>query len=144
MTTATASAIKDALITNLSAASVFGSANVSTTYEVLEMTSACCCVVSWQGYENRAMTFGNQRTEVWTFLLEAKVKDLGDPYQLTLNTFTVIDKLIATLKADDTLQGTAMGLGRVEANRTPGEAETVGGATWLPIDTLVEVMVWDG
>lgn len=144
MTTATASAIKDAFLTNLGAASVLGSQNVSTTYDVMETTSACCCIVSWQDYQNTAMTFGNQRNEIWAFLLEAKVKDLGDPHQLTLNTFTVIDKIISTLKTDDTLQGTAMGIGRVTANRVPGEAETVGGATWLPIDVIVEVLVWDG
>lgn len=139
----TASALKDALITNLSAASVFGPGQVANTYDVMELTSGCCCIVNWQDYQNEAMTFGNNRREAWTFLLEAKVKDQGDPFQLTENTFTVIDRIIATLKTDDTLQGEAKGIGQVAANRVPGEAETIGGMTWLPVDVLVEILTWD-
>lgn len=139
----TASALKDALITNLSAASVFGAGQVAITYDVMESTSGCCCIVNWQELQSESMTFGNNRREIWTFLLEAKVKDLGDPFQLTANTFAVIDKIVATFKTDDRLQGEAQGIGRLAANRVPGEAETIGGATWLPVDVLVEVLTWD-
>lgn len=140
----TASAIKDGFVTGLSAASVIGPEQVSTNYAVLESTSACCCVVSLTEYENEAMTFGNNREEVWTFFLQGYLKDTGNPITLKNNVFAFTDKIIAYLKSDDTIQGTANGLGRVTAIHDPEVALIVGGQTWLPVEFSVEVQSWDG
>lgn len=140
----TASAIKDALITNLGAASVFGSNQVATHYHVMEQTSACCCVIRWAGYNNEAMTFGNNRTAQWDFVAEIKLKDTGDPYSLMNNSFGLIDTVISSLKSDDTLQGQCKAIGAVSATRAePGTFDEAGGAMWLPIDVNIEVLVWD-
>jgi hypothetical protein len=139
-----ASAIKDGFMTGLSAASVFGSGQVDTNYGVLESTSACCCVVSLAGYENEAMTFGNNRDETWTFFLQVYLKDTGDPLTLKNNVFAATDKVISYLKEDDTIQGTAKGLGRTLASHDPEVAFVVGGFSWLPVEFMVEVQAWDG
>lgn len=140
----TASAIKDGFVTTLSAASVLGSEQVSTNYAVMESTSACCCVVSFTGYENTAMTFGNDREEAWMFYLQGYLKDTGNPITLKNNVFAFTDKIIRALKDDDTVQGTAKGLGRVLISHDPEVAFVAGGATWLPVEFSVEVLTWDG
>lgn len=139
----TASAIKDALITNLSAASVFGPEQVSTDYGVMESTSACCCVVSITSYENNAMTFGNNRHEMYNAFLQAYIKDTGNHPQLKRDVFTVMDKMIATLKTDDELQGTAKGLGRVQIEHDPELMYSNGGPVFALVEMLVEVVLWD-
>jgi hypothetical protein len=141
--TTTASAIKDAAITNLSAASVIGGEQVSTNYSVMESTAACCAVVNVIGFVSNPMTFGNNRRGTATLLIEAKLKDTGDPVSLMNNTHSFMDKIIASLESDDTLQGTVEGIERIEATRDPNIAETIGGATWLPIDITVEMSWWD-
>jgi hypothetical protein len=140
----TASALKDAFLTNLSAASVLGPGQVSTNYSVLESTSACCCVVAFRQYTGTAMAFGNPQNRLWQFSLELFLKDTGDPVTLMNQPFAIVDKVIATLKSDDTLQGQANGIASVEANMEPGFTLDVGGATWIPIDMTVSVNVWDG
>lgn len=139
-----ASAIKDGFITGLAAASVVGPEQVSTNYAVMESTAACCCVVSLTGYENGAMTFGNSREETWTFYLQGYLKDTGNPIALKNNVFAFTDKIISHLKSDDTVQGTAKGLGRVLVSHDPEVAFVVGGVTWLPVEFSVEVVAWDG
>lgn len=139
----TASAIIDAFVTNLSAASVFGSEQVSTDYDVMVSTSACCCVVSITSYENTAMTFGNNRHDTYNAFLQAYIKDTGDHPTLKRNVFVVMDKMIATLKTDDELQGTAKGLGRVQIEHDPELMYSNGGPVFALVEMLVEVVTWD-
>lgn len=143
MTLSTASAINDAFLTTLSAGSVLGNGQVSNDYGVMESTSACCCVVSWTNYRNEAMTFGNNRKPTWQFLLELKIKDQSDPAALNRNAIAAISNIITALQNDDTLQGTARGIGAVEATKDNTVVEEVNGMAWRPINITVEVQDWD-
>ncbi len=138
------SAILDGLLANLKAASVFGENQVSTDYAVMESTAACCAVVSFTGFSASANTFGNEWAGAYSFAVDVKLKDTGDPTLLPRKILEVLDMVMASLQSDDTLQGTATGLDRVEVNRTPGDVEIAGGATWIPVDMQLHVQSWDG
>lgn len=143
MTAATASAINQAFLDNLSSASVFGSGQVSNDYGVMESTSACCCIVNPVGYTWEVQTFGNNRKIEWQWLLEVKVKDQGDPGQLNRSAIAITDKVLATLQSDDSLQDTIAGIGAVEMSQTLRELETVGSFSWRAIDVTVTLQDWD-
>ena len=143
MSLSTASAINQAFLDNLSAASVFGEGQVSNDYGVMESTSACCCVVNPIGYLWEAMTFGNNRKNTWQWLLEVKVKDQGDPGQLNRNAIAITDKVLLTLQSDDSLQDTIQGIGAVEMSQNLRELETVGSFSWRAIDVTVTLQDWD-
>lgn len=140
---ATASAINEAWLTNLSAASVFGSGQVANDYSVMESTSACCCVVNPIGYTWEAQTFGNSRQISWQWLLEVKVKDQGDPVALNKNAIWITDKVLGTIQGDDTLQGTIQGVGAVEMSQDLREIEEIQGHAWRPINITVTLQDWD-
>ncbi len=142
-----ASAIQDALVTTLSAASVFGSGNVSTNFRVLESSSACACVVGWMGVENVPDTYGmggeNHSKTLWTFSTRIYLKDVGSAVELMDDHVpAVIDKLVSAMRDDDTVQGTAEQVVAIRADRDPDIAFTVGGATWLMIDGEVDIEEW--
>jgi hypothetical protein len=141
--TSTASAINEAWLTNLSAASVFGEGQVSNDYGVMESTSACCCIVNPVGYVWEAMTFGNNRRNAWQWLLEVKVKDQGDSGQLNRNAIAITDKVLATLQSDDELQGTVREIGAVEMSRDPKVLEEIQGHVWQAVDITVTLQDWD-
>lgn len=143
MALSTASAINQAFLTNLSAASVFGEGQVSNDYGVMESTSACCCVVNPIGYLWEAMTFGNNRKNTWQWLLEVKVKDQGDPGQLNRNAIAITDKVLLTLQSDDSLQDTVMGIGAVEMSQDLRELEEIQGHAWRPVNITVTLQDWD-
>lgn len=140
---ATASAINQAFLDNLSAASVFGSGQVSNDYGVMESTSACCCIVNPVGYTWEAMTFGNNRRNTWQWLLEVKVKDQSDPGQLNRNAIAITDKVLGTLQSDDDLQETIKGIGAVEMSQDLKILEEVSGFVWRNIDVTVTLQDWD-
>lgn len=139
----TASAIRDACVTNLSAASCIGPNQVSNNYAVMESVAACCAVVNVIGFISNPMTFGNNRRGTATILAELKLKDTGDPVTLMNNVPALTDKVIQSLESDDTLQGAVQGIERIEAVWDPNIAETIGGATWIPVDLTVECSWWD-
>lgn len=136
--TTTASAIRDGVTTNLTAASVIGSGQVSTNYSVMESTSACCAVVNVINFVSEAMTFGNTRRGTVTILAELKLKDTGDHVTLMNNVPGLIDKVVGSLESDDTLQGTVDAIDRIEANWDPRIGEEIGGIVWIPVDLTVE------
>jgi hypothetical protein len=140
---ASASAIRDGCITNLLAASVIGPGQVSPNYAVMESTSACCGVVNVTGFVSEAMTFGNNREGTATILAELKLKDTGDPVSLIANVPGFIDKVIASLESDDTLQGTVKAIDRIEASWDPHVVETLGSVSWLPVDVLITAEWFD-
>jgi hypothetical protein len=128
-----ASAIADGIITNLNAASVLGSGGASKNYEVMELTSGCCAVVGWTGGVSTPVTFGTPAQRGWTHTIEAYIKDTGDHPAVMKNNFALVDKLIATIESDLSLQGTVQIVSEVRARRTPGEAVSLGGMTWYPM-----------
>ena len=138
-----ASAIADGLITMFSAASQFGSGNVSkNSYQVMETSAGSCLIVQWTGYSHRPQVFGSPANtrRTWRMNLKCYIRDTGNPVATLNRVWTATDNILNCLYADDTLQGTVDMLTSVEANRDPETAYTAGGATWLPIEYNLEAI----
>ena len=140
-----ASAIADAYVTMLGAASVFGSGNVTKgDYGVLNRASGSCCVVEWSFLDGGPATVGGGDPEhEWTHELALFVRDSGDTARTAERTLTAIDAVVGCLMADQSLQGEAAGnLQGIRADRAPREAIEVGGHRWLPIFVEVTSLEW--
>ncbi len=128
------SAIADALVTMLGAASAFGSTAVGKDYSVLERSSGSCCVVTWRRFSSVTTTYGKgSHDRQWTHSIQGFVKDLGDPISLLGRVLTFSDTVLNVLEHDDTLQGTVKKVDRVDAARDLNAAVQAGGAFWIPI-----------
>ena len=137
MASGTASAIVDGIITNITAASVLGTKSACTNYKVLETTGACSAVVGWSAHSSFPVTMGTTKEKQWTHTIELFVKDNSDPVTTMNRTIWLIDKVVASLDSDDTIQGTVDTILEIRANRAIGEAFTAGGHTWL--QSIVEI-----
>ncbi|MFA6016436.1 MAG: hypothetical protein WC742_15365 [Gallionellaceae bacterium] len=137
-----ASAIADGIITNLSAASVFGTGRVSkTSYQILESSACQAAMVHWTRLRSTPSAFGNprDRERTWNFNIECFLRDTGDPIQLKTRIWSLTDTVIASLESDDTLQGTCDSLSEIAGTHDPKSGLDVGGARWLTMDFNVEV-----
>lgn len=135
---ATASAITDAIITNLTATSVMGIKSACTNYKVVE-TSVCTAVVGWQAHASFPIAMGGGKERQWTHVIELFIKDRStDPAGTMNKTIQLVDKVVASLESDDTLQGTVDTIMEIRGGRTPGEALSVGGNTWLPMTIEID------
>jgi hypothetical protein len=133
------SMIADALITMFSAASQFGTGNVSkNSYQVLETSTGSCMMVQWTSYADKPSTMGTfgqtSKQRTWNMNLKCYIRDTGDPVAVLNRVWTATDNILACLNADETLQGTVDEVTQVEGSHDPETAFTVGGATWLTID----------
>ena len=134
------SAIADALVTMLSAASVLGSGNVSkSSYQVLESAATHSAVVQWTGIRTEQNAFGGQHRRIWDMDMHVFIRDTNDPVAAINRVWSLTDKIIACLDADPTLLNTCTDTGMLSANRDPEQAYVVGGATWLPFHMNLEV-----
>jgi len=131
---ASASAIADGFLANIGAASVLGPTNVSkNTYQVLESAASAACVVRWQNFTSRPVQFGDFDAEdTWTFQLRLYLRDTGDAVALLNRTWTVPQKIIDSLRSDNTIQGTCIKINSIDANQ-PDDMVEAGGHTWLII-----------
>lgn len=128
------SAITDALITMLGAASAFGSDAVAKDYSVMERSSGSCCVITWKRFNSTAVTFGGVANDRhWTHTIQGFVKDLGDPISLLNRVVGFGDKVLDVIEHDDSLQGTVATVDRVECGRDLNAGVQAGGAQWVPI-----------
>jgi len=135
-----ASAMLDGILDNLNSSSVLGASGASTDYYVLETTSACCAVVSWQSIDINPITFGEPMGDgtLHTMLIEGFVRDNNDPVQLMKDSAGLADLLTATLKSDNTLQGTIDSTMKITARKNLHELASAGGLTWSPIYIEIE------
>jgi len=138
------SAIADAIITMLSATSSIGTDAVSKDYKVLETTSGSCCVVNWLGMNERMIAFGNpaDKEVIWTHIIQGFAKDEGDATEVFKRLLDFPDKIVTTLRADDTLQGTVEEVRAIRGKRDPELAVQAGGAVWLPVFFEVDSLEW--
>ena len=138
------SAIADAIITMLSAASAMGASAVSKDYKVLETTAGSCCVVNWLGMNEKMSAFGNPTAKeiVWTHIIHGFVKDEGDANAALQKVIGFPDTVVTTLRSDDTLQGTVEEVLAIRGKRDPELAIRAGGATWLPVFFEVDSLEW--
>jgi hypothetical protein len=141
-----ASAIADGLVTLLSAASVFGSANVTKdSYQVLESSACACAVVQWSGFSSGRMTHGGaggDRRRVWSFQVRCFIRDTGQPEALLRRTWIATDKFVSAIESDPTIQDTADDLGDITGYHDPERVYSVGGATWAPITFTAQITEW--
>lgn len=128
-----ASSVYEGIRDNLTAASVMGACTVSTNYSVLDTTSGCCAVVGWTEGISVPVTMGTDKQEGWTHIVEVFLRSGNDPISVMDNVIKLADKVMASLREDDTLQGNAEMLLEIRANRTPNETLIVDGQGWLPI-----------
>ncbi len=128
------SAIADALVTMLGAASAFGSTAVGKDYSVLERSSGSCCVVTWRRFTSVESTYGGgSHDRQWTHSIQGFIKDLGDPISLLGRVLTFSDTILNVIEHDGTLQGTVNSVNQVNAARDLNAAVQAGGAFWIPI-----------
>ncbi len=138
-----ASAIADGLVTNLSAASVFGNGCVSkTSYQILESSACQAAIVQWARLKSEAITFGDprDRQRTWNFIVECYLRDLGDPVQLLTRVWSLTDTVIASIESDETLQGTCDEVNTITGAHDSKSALNIGGATWLTFDLNLEAI----
>lgn len=140
-----ASDISDSLVTNLGAASVFGSNQVATHFQILEQTSACCAVVGFVGLVDSPDRFGNARETVYTHFIKLYVKDTsGNAQTIQTQLQGMVDKAACSLRVDRTLQGDA-DIREVNEFSFTHDVETAfeaGGATWFLADGLITTTEW--
>lgn len=143
-----ASAIKDGLVTTLSAASAFGAGGVDTNYSILETTGGSCLVLSWANLDSAPMAYGVAHKErVWTFAVEIFMKDTGDPVSLMNRPFSAIDTIVTALEADPTVQGTAESVPAIRAFHRPSQFRQLvdaGGAIWVMFQIEIDIREWPG
>lgn len=140
-----ASAIKDGLVTNLSAASVLGASAVDTHYAIMEKVKGASCVVIGPPSLDPAEpeTFGGKWGRLWRFPMRGFVKH-ANPLTLMNNTIALIDDVVSSLESDRTLQGTAEEIVSIRSNHEPGEVLTAGGAEWTEVVFNLEIREWPG
>lgn len=129
-----ASAMVDAAVTMLSAASVFGSGMVGKeNYSVLNIASGSCAVVNAIAMESRPSTFGNPRGRDHTYRLQIEgfCKDGGDEDAALARVLTMFDTVTNCLESDDTLLGSADTTGGLTIRFNPNRAVIIGGQTLL-------------
>ena len=117
-----ASAMADALVTMLSAASVFGPNMVTKEdYSVLDICSGSCAVINVGGLASEPATFGTPsgRERVWEFRIDTWIKDTGDPFIMRTRVLSLTNLVLTTLESDETLQGTAFDVGRIAMRYDP-------------------------
>lgn len=140
-----ASDISDSLVTNLGAASVFGSTQVATHFQILESTSACCAVVGFVGLVDSPYTFGNGRKTEYTHFIKLYVKDTsGNARTIQADLQGMVDKAACSLRVDRILQGAAS-IREVNEFSFTHDVETAfeaGGATWFLADGLITTTEW--
>ena len=138
-----ASGVCDALVTMLSAASVFGSTGAAWTYDILEShTGSAAAVVSFLSLDRRPVAYGNPNDKEghWIFSVNLYIKDAGNAATTLKRVSAGIDAVISCVDADDTLQGTVELVTGLRATRKPDEYLEIGGAAWLPVEMQVEAL----
>ena len=137
-----ASAITDAFITQLGAASAFG-ADVSDVYRVLETTSGSCCVVNWSSVESELDAFGSGGTKshTYVFSVESFIKIKEQPSTAAPRVGATLDTVLSCLYNDMTIQGTVEQINNITSSRQlpPEGLLEVGGHLWHRMITEVEV-----
>jgi len=138
------SAIADAIITMLSATSCIGTGAVSKDYKVLETTTGSCAVVNWLGMNEKSVAFGNPADKeiLWTHSILGFVKAGGDVSETYQRVLDFPDKVVTTLRSDDTLQGTVTEVKAIRAKRDPELGATAGGTLWFPVFFEVDSIEW--
>jgi hypothetical protein len=143
---ATASSVTDALINNLSAASVIGSCRVKTHYAVLESGSQAG-VVQWLSDETERVQFANGRQITMSHSLRLYVKDLsGNAKLIERQTQQLRDISACSLWADPNLQHGSnpetVTVDSIAFARDLDTAFDTGGATWYLVDGVITTVLW--
>ena len=139
-----ASAITDALINNLSAASAIGSCQVATHYAVLETTAACAGVVTFSGVECAPWTHGNAFERFYTHRLSLYVKDRsGNVLLLERDWLALFDTAVCSLESDRNLGSEdTREISTLTGNHDPETVTQAGGATWYTGTIDIRTRVW--
>jgi len=134
-------AIARAIITNLSAGSVLDG-NVGIDYSVIERVDKAGAVIGWNNIVSTMLTQSDEQRNN-TYTVELFIKDTGSASATMDNLFVFPQRVLISLRKDDTLQGTVEQVNQIRMSRTPGEIFVTGGAVALfPIDIEIDVLEW--
>ena len=134
--------IVNAIVTNLSAASVLGSGRAAKDYSVIETTQEPTAVIGFRSMAGQRDTFGGLDSAAWVYRAEVFFKDKGSSSALMDAIVTTSGKVYDSLRSDDTLQGTVEQIFAIRAERTPGEAFQTGTVTLYKVDFEIDVLEW--
>jgi len=138
MPTYSSSALIDATVAVLTAASEFSNNEVSSNdYNVLTTApGACAIVVRFRGFDSEPLTYGLPRGKsVVTIMdVEGYIRDNGDPVGMLANTIKLSDDILNVLHQAEGLSGSAK-KSMVTRGRVPAgvAVEDMGGFQWLPV-----------
>ena len=143
---ATASSVTDALINNLSAASVIGSCRVATHYAVLESGSQAG-VVQWLGDETERVQFTNGRQINMLHSVRLYVKDLSGNAKLIDRQITQLRDIAAcSIWFDSNLQHGSnpetVTVDSIAFDRDLDIAFDTGGNTWYLVNGVIATVLW--
>lgn len=135
------SAIADALITMLSAASVLGAGNVSkNSYRPLELSACAAAVISFNSLSGTVQAFTGTRGRTWRMNINLYVRDMGVAEESIDHIYSFTDKTLLCLEADDTIQDTVSETVEIRATRNELEWVEAGGHNWAPINFQIELL----
>ena len=144
---ATASCITDAIINNLSAASVIGGCQVAAHYAIMETVGACCGVVQYIGDESARVQFSNEREVTMFHSIRLYVKDKSTNAKLIERQVQQLRDITAcSIWGDPTLQHGAdpetVTVNSIVFERDLDTAFDAGGHTWYLINGVIETILW--
>ncbi len=135
----TASGLADALVTMLTATSVFGASMVAkSNYLVLEQSSGSCAVVSFTAVDTRVDAHAHGLQRIWENNVEIFIRDTGDADTVLNRIYSAVDATLLCLESDDTIQGQVSEVVSTNIRRDRNRFVEAGGATWLPIEVSLE------
>ena len=129
----------DAVIANISAASVLSACAVGKDYSVMESAASAAAVVSYTGMRSSSDTFST-RERLITIRCELFVKDVTSPSAMMDYVSDISDMIVSSLEDDLTLQGTVEEVREVRATRTPGDVFSNGTVLYLPVNIEVDAV----
>lgn len=139
----TITAIRDALVSIIGAASAIGSANVGyTSYNVLDTTTTGYAVIVRPAtIEQVAESYGRFDTSLITCRCEGFVKHHGDDAAYMAKQWIMVDDVLAELFAHDDLDGTCANAICTRVEIRPQEW-SIAGNVWQQIDFFVQATVY--
>jgi len=138
MSTYSSSALMDATVTVLTAASEFSANEVSANdYNILTSAPwACAIVVRFRGFDTEPLTYGLPRGKSVVTLIdiEGYVRDQGDTVTVLSNITKLSDDIFNVLHQAEGLSGSAKKTLTTRGRVPTGIAvEDMGGFQWLPV-----------
>lgn len=132
--------IGEGLETILVGASAFDADNVSRDdYGILETSSGCALIVLPGGADIEALTYSLWQA-TWHIEIEGYIMDRGTPQETLPQVWTLMDEVVAAVKADQSLNSSACSAVVSNVERPQDVFTEVAGRVWLPVFFTVDAL----